>query len=464
MDHQEAGAAMRSRGQGVLALALGLVVVGAGVAFTHLGPKAPAPAAAGRAPSGAWFCPHGGGKGWTGTIYLANPGTAAVSVRLTPLMSAGAGTPISVAVPAGADLVQRVPVSDRSSSTFVEYFGGWIAAGWRTQGGGGESGEGAEPCASAASQTWYAANNDTEQGQDAYLVIMNPFAAPAVFSVVLYTGDRAPIRNSAWTDLMLKPRESLALHLNDKIPGETAVTAAVLVTSGRVAAGSVGTSGSGGVQSALAWPATSSTAFLPVAGGAGQSQLAVTVPGGTGAGLSATLLSANPPAPVNELIGASQAPETARVYPVITTEPSMVELKTQGGAQVVAALRAAGPSRDGGATAGVTAAATSWVVTPTVVAEPFHAGIVLANPSDRAAAVVLHLLAPAGASPATDITVNVPASSVAGVPAAFLASAPQASVLVTSDGPPIVAMGESTSQGDADYALAMGVPVPAHLP
>ena len=51
-----------------------------------------------------------------------------------------------------------------------------------------------------------------------------------------------------------------------------------------------------------------------------------------------------------------------------------------------------------------------------------------------------------------------------GVPADFLASAPQASVLVTSDGGPIVAMGESTSRGVGDYALAMGVPVPAHLP
>ena len=263
---------------------------------------------------------------------------------------------------------------------------------------------------------------------------------------------------------MLQPRRSIALHLNDKIPGETAVTAAVVVTAGRVASGSLGLSRSGGLRSALAWPATSSSAFLPVAGGAGQSQLAVTVPGGRAAGLSATLLSGSPPAPLSELVGASQASETARVYPVTTTGPSMIELTTQGGVQVVASLRAAGPLRDGGATGGATAAATSWVVTPTVVAAatPPRAGPGQSRPARKPRSSCTCSLPPRRA-PAADITVNVPASSVVGVPSAFLASAPQASVLVTSSGGPIVAMGASTSRGAlglADYALAMGVRVP----
>ena len=53
------------------------------------------------------------------------------------------------------------------------------------------------PARRSASHTWYATDNTTEQGQDAYLVVMNPFDAQAVFDVVLYTQDRAPIRSSA---------------------------------------------------------------------------------------------------------------------------------------------------------------------------------------------------------------------------------------------------------------------------
>ena len=455
---------MRARGQGIVALAFALVLVGAGLGAARLGPKAPGPAQPGEAPSGAWLCPHGGGTGWAATVTLANPGPRDVAVRLTSLSSAGARPPVWVRVPAGAEVAQTVRADQRSSATFVEYFGGWIAAGWTVRAGGGESGLGAEPCAAATAASSIAGDNDTEKGQDAYVVVMNPFAATAIVNVVLYTPDRAPIRSSSWTDLTVPPRRSVALRLNDEIPGETAVAAELTVTAGRVAMASLGVSSSGGVRSALATDAVRGTVVLPVAGGAGQSQLLVTVPNrGASPALRGTILTGTQPSPVNGLIGATQGPETVRVYPVLTRGPAAVVV-TARGAAIAAALRSTGPAHDDAATGGVSVPAWSWVVPPTSsFSHTPHPGLVLVDPGTVAADVTLHLLAPDGADPAADVTVHVPAGAVVAAPAGFLASAPGASVLVRAHGAPVVALGASDSpvDGSVDYALAAGVPMPS---
>ena len=113
---------------------------------------------------------------------------------------------------------------------------------------GGEIGVGAEPCAPAHGPTWYAPDGTTEQGEDAYLIVMNPFAVDAVFDVVLFTPKRAPIRNSALTDRVLRPGRSVAFRLNAFAEGEPALGAQVDVSLGRVAVsswGSPATAGSG---------------------------------------------------------------------------------------------------------------------------------------------------------------------------------------------------------------------------
>jgi hypothetical protein len=455
---------MRARGQGFLAFGVAAVAVMTGIAFTQLGPKVPPQATPGTAPSGGWLCPHGGGKSWEATIYLANPGTADVTARVTSMSSDGAEPPVSVTVPAGGEVVQPVAAGDASSSTFVEYFGGWIAAGWLTHGGEGAFGAAAEPCAPQASRTWYAADNTTQQGQVADLVIMNPFGTDAVFDVVLYTAGRgAPIRDSHWSDLTVKPYHSLSLRLNEKAVGEEALTAEVDVSTGRVAVASVGINARGGVRSSLGRPQAGLTTYLPVGGGAGQAQLAVTVPGDRGATFGGTLFSEDGPRPLAGLVGASQEPQTAKVYPLITGGPSVATVLSQDETEIVAALRASGLGNDPGATSGVALPSASWVVTPTVAGEPSRPGLVLMNPGSDPVDVTLHLLAPKGATPAVDVTLTIPAATAVGAPAAFLASAPTASVEVTTAQGEVVALGASSSlgaKGVADYALAMGVPVP----
>lgn len=453
---------MRSRGQGLLAAMVAVVAVLAGLAFDRLGPAAWGQAPAGRAPSGAWLCPHGGGKQWQGVVYLANPGPVEVRARLTPMTADGPADPISVLVPAGGEIPQAVPADERASSTYVEYFGGWIAAGWLTRGAGSESGVGAEPCAPQAARQWFAPDNTTQQGQEADLVVMNPFGAGAVFDVVLFTANRAPIRDSHYSDLSLEPLHSVALRLNDHAVGEEALTASVEVSSGRVAVASVGVSDSGGVRSTLGLTGTATQSYLPLAGGVGQAQLVMTVPGEAGASLGGTLLSNEGPSPLPGLVGASQEPATAKLFPLLTDGAAAANPVSQDGTGIVAALRASGPGVDPASTAGVLDPAPTWIVTPTVAGAPSRPGLVLVNPRNAPTQVTLHLLAPAAATPGADITVTIPAASAVGTPAAFLSSAPQASVLVTAQGGAgIVALGASTSlgaNGSAAYALAVGVP------
>jgi Family of unknown function (DUF5719) len=464
VDHEEAGGSVRARGQGFLAVLVALAAVTMGILFTRVGPKVPAPAAEGTAPSGGWLCPHGGGKAWQATIYLANPGASDVTARLTSLTPDGAEAPVSVTVPAGGEVAQPVNAAAPSSATFVEFFGGWVAAGWLTHGGEGAFGAAAEPCAPEASRTWYVADNTTQQGQVADLVIMNPFGTDAVFDVVLFTAGRAPIRDSAWSDLTLKPHHSLSLRLNDKAPGEEALTAEIDASSGRVAVASVGINARGGVRSSLGRPDTGLTSYLPVGGGAGRAQLALTVPGGRPATLGGTLYSRNGPKPLAGLVGTSQDPQTAKVYPLVTSGPSVASVLSQDEIPVVTALRASGLGNDPGATSGVLSPSPAWVLTPTVAGEPSRPGLVVMNPGSDPVEVTLHLLAPDGATPAPDVTITIPAASAVGAPAGFLASAPTASVAVTAAEGGVVALGASTSlggKGVADYAIAMGVVVPS---
>ena len=85
---------MRFRGQAGWALLLLAVVVVGGVYLQRVGPKASAAVSSEAAPSGAWFCPHGGGAEWAVTLELANPGTTPVQVRVggVPLIALGNGT------------------------------------------------------------------------------------------------------------------------------------------------------------------------------------------------------------------------------------------------------------------------------------------------------------------------------------------------------------------------------------
>jgi len=436
-------------------------LVGVMALLDRTGPRAPARAVPGTAPSGAWLCPHGGASDLSVALYLANPGSETVTARITRLGSEPAGSPESYEVAGGSTVrVDEVP-QDRGAATYVEYFGGWIGAGWVSS---TDEGVAAEPCAADAARTWYLADGTTQLGEEAYVIVANPFAAAAVMDVVLYTADRAPIRDSEWSDLVIPGRRSLSLHLNTNVEGEPVVAVALQVSLGRVAAASLGVSDRTKVRSALGRTEAVTGATFPLMHGSAQTELLLLSTAQGSIRFGVTLLSEDEPRSAGGLTEQEHGPAAARPYAIpVDPGPVAIDLFTFEDARAVGALRALGPDEDLGSTAGAVTASDSWLVLPAVSSTTSTPGAVLVNDGDVDVQATVTLLPQEGGTAAAPITVQVPAHSAAAVPPELWASAPGAAMLVRAGGGPLVALAASTSRGagEADaFALSVGVPLP----
>jgi Family of unknown function (DUF5719) len=446
------------RGQALFAVVSVVFLAGAMTWLERTGARSPAPLAPGAAASGAWICPHGGASNLSVALYLANPGSATVKARITELGSDPAGPPQSYDVPAGSTLRIREVPEDRGAATYIEYFGGWIGAGWVAS---TEEGVAAEPCAADASRRWFLVDGTTELGEEAYVIVANPFAVAAVVNVVLYTSDEAPIRQSEWTGLVIPAHRSTALHLNTVKKGEPVVAAAVDVSVGRVAAASLGVSDRTKLRSALGWTEPTTGATFPLMQGSGQTELLLLSTAGESIRFGATTLSRGQPRPAGGLTEQEHDPAAARAYAIpVEPGPVAIDLFTLDDAPVVGALRASGPGEDLGATAGAVTASDTWLVLPATSRVPATPGAVLVNDGDADVVATVQLLPQEGGTAPAPVTVDVPAHSAVAVPPDFWASASGAGMLIRSEGGPLVALAASTS-GSADaFALSIGVPLP----
>jgi len=450
-----------ARGQALFAVASVAFLVAALAWLDRTGARAPARLARGTAPSGAWVCPHGGASELSVALYLANPGAATVTARITRLDADPAGSPERYEVPAGSTLrVDQVP-EERGAATYIEYFGGWIGVGWVSFTGEGVA---AEPCVEDAARVWYLTDGTTQLGEEAFVVVANPFAAPAVMDVVLYTADRSPIRDSDWTDLVVPARQSRALHLNTKVEGEPVVAVALEVSVGRVVAASLGVSDRTKIRSAIGWTEPVAGAIFPLMQGSGQTELLLLSTAETSIRFGATGLSEDQPRPAGGLTEQEHGPAAAHAYAIpVDPGPVAIRLFTLEDAPIVGALRARGPGEDLGATAGAVGGSDVWLVLPATSGLSSTPGAVLVNDGDEDVVATVELLPQDGGTATAPVTVLVPAHSAAAVPPALWASAPGAAVLIRSDRGPLVALAASTSRGtgDADrFALSMGVPLP----
>lgn len=450
------------RGWGIVAIAVAAALAVAGLAAERIGPATPAAATAGTAASSIWICPHGGGRGWSATLALANPGPAAVRARITGLSAGPPDGSQTVTVEAGTEVLVPIEAVAEESATSVEVFGGWIAAGWMLVAGEPDVGMSAEACAPAAGSTWYTTEPSSESGERAMLVVANPFAAAAVFDVVLFSPDNPPLRDPDLSDLVLKGGRSMALPISRKIVGEAAVGAVVQAKVGRLAVGTLSVTQGGGVRGALGTTTPAATWYLPTAGGAGQSTLVTFVPDERGLRFGARLLSEREPQAAGDLVDAQQHGASTQVSPVITEGPSSIVVAAFGEGSIVAAQRAAGQSVDDAATGGTTAPWPTWVIVPTVVSETSVPAIVVANPGSAPVTVTLRLLPPEGEGAGAEVSFEIDPSMVAGAPSGFLEGSPQAAVLVEASGP-VVAAGASTSGGRSGltlFAISTGAVVP----
>ncbi|MFL5798786.1 MAG: DUF5719 family protein [Actinomycetota bacterium] len=484
---------MRSRGAFLsLVVLLGLVVGGAWFLDQRVGLH-PARALAGSrsvagpddAPSGAWYCPHGGGVGWRGFVAVTNPGDTPVSIRVRSMSHRGTTPAQVLTVPPRGRVAVDVASGSREAATEVEYFGGWVAAGWVTTagaptggptaspsmspspspspsrsagGGGGESGSpsgtaveqgvAAESCANAAGRTWYLPDGTTTQGQEDYVVVMNPFGTEAVFRLRLVAEGREVDAG----DLSLPAGSSMAVHVNHEALGEQTVAAVIQASIGRVAAASLGIVDEGGIRSAIGVQQTITDPVIPSAGDAGGTEIPFLNPAHHGISYGVDFLSHDGrhlALPKGQRVG----PDASRTETLTATGPGAVSLVPDQGAAVAAARRTLGLRGDQGATPAL-APAPAWLLTSPAGSASDSVQIALANPGTRPVTVTLTVL---GGQPSTSVVTVPPDSSVA---APLGSTDAQASVVATAPSGTFLAVETSTQRTGAGYAASAGVPIP----
>ncbi len=438
-----------------------LLVGGAAYADRELEPKAPGAGTAPSAESGAWFCPHGGGeRNWEVFLQVANPGDRAATIRIRTLGHGRPTDPQTMVVDPGAFVRVPVPAQGRERASMVEWFDQWVAVGWIAHAGGDEGGVAAEPCAPAAGERWLLPDGTTEtDANDDVVIVMNPFSRDAVFSITLLS-DREPVVFGELTDVVLGPRRSRAIRLNDVVKGERTVSTLVEASVGRVVAGTLGIVTSGGIRSSLGYLGAP-PADLTFIGGAdaGRTDLVVMNAGLERTAIDGRILGEDAEQPVAGLADSAPPPQSGRTYTATTSGPSSIALATQGGA-LAAARRTFGVVSDQGSTEGA-APSASWVILPVVVGSPSHPGLVLANPGSEPAVVTLSYL---GEESTQTVTLTVPPGRTLAVPEDFLQIAPESPVVAVASSGTVVAGAASYSlgrEGFATYAVAVGIPIPA---
>lgn len=441
------------------ALVVALMVGGAAYAEREIGPDALAADAAGVAHSGGWFCPHGGGEEWEVTLQVANPGPETATIRVRTLGAQRPSPSELIMLPPGSLATVPVDAGARERTSVVEWFDQWVAAGWVAHAGGEEGGVAAEPCAPAAGDRWLLPDGTSEEEeQNDFLVIMNPFARAAVFSITLLSERPDPVQHSELTDVELKPFRSRTIRLDHWVDGERTVASLLEVSVGRVAAATLGVDERGGIRSALGYlgQPPQQLAF-PGGDDAGRTDLVVMSTAEERVELAGDLLGVEVEQPFAGLADSAPPSQSGRTFPATTAGPTSVLLASDGPG-IAAARRTFGVVADQAATPGA-APASAWLVLPAVSGSPSHPGLTLTNPGPEPAEVTLTLLAPASGS----VTVTVPPRGTAVAPPAFAEAAPTAAILAIASSGTFVPASASYSRGRdgfATYAVALGIPIP----
>lgn len=414
---------MKVRGRLAVATGIAVAVVAGGLALERrLGARPLREPARSTLASGAWYCPHGGGEGWQAWVVAANPGQVPAPVRLTTSESGAPPHVTEHTLEPGTSRHLEVPASQMASASVLEFFGVPVAAGMAAV--LPEGGVTAEPCSSRASTRWHIGEASTLRGEDAHLVMHNPFASEAVVEVALTAGG-SQIRQGRLKGLVLSPGEVKAVALDELALGEVALTATVTALLGRVSAAGV-TLTPGGVRSVLGVPESSREWILPGPVEATKGQLVVSAPGGRQVPFRAAGRDADSEKPLIDL--ELLQPGTAASFEVPGQE--WIVVQADGPQPMVAARRASlepppppsererprrgrqdrdrrGQQRDRteeepasptdqAATAGAPSADDAWVALPPGGPEGGPAVLLLHNPGSAQAQVSITLLGQAG--------------------------------------------------------------------
>jgi uncharacterized protein DUF5719 len=473
---------MSARGRLAVAVLLAAAVVAGGVLLERrVGLGRPAPSHVRGDVSGAWFCPHGGGEGWHAWVVVANRGQAPADVLVTSWVGTGAPEVARSSVAPRSAAYVEVPASALASASVVEFFGTPVSAGMVTARPDAEGGVAAEPCTDRSASRWFVPEASTLRGQEAALIVHNPFATEAVVDISLLT-DQGPVRHGRLNGVVLAPGQVKAVAIGEFALGEAGVAAAVTAPLGRVAVAGV-TSSPGGVRSVIGTPAAAGRWVLPGTGDLATGRLVVAGIGGESA-FRADAQGSTAERPLVDLESVGQdAAATFDVpandggllvegegrYPLVAgrmlAPPAPPTPKEPSGRRPAGQQGGSGPGggkkeepseppaptpTDLAATGGAPAAAARWVVLPATAPEGGPAALLLQNPGGAHARVRVTLLGTAGVEGQPQ-TVEVAPGTTARVD---LPTTPTAALVEATGGGVVPAQVALASRA---YAVAVGV-------
>jgi hypothetical protein len=435
----------------VVVLVIVALVAVSGWQLTQIGVRASAAVAAGP-PTGAWFCPHGGGEGWQAWIVVANPGTARSTVRVTSFDSTGSSSGSTFTVDGSHQVFHPIPAKSMDASTEVEFFGGWVAVTAVVQSKAGSIA--AERCVSTPQPTWLVPDASTGQDESSYVVVMNPFDVNAEFDVVFRTEDRS-IRPGPLSPDVLRPGRSVAIRVNNFAlagPRERTVTAEVRPIMGRVVAGGVGIQGDA-LRAEAGEPRAGRRLFVPATGYAGIGRVYVTNVGSAEAVPSVLQLGPSGARSVSGSVAGPIPPGRAATYEQSGFDDASTVVSAKGGALLGASLRLESDGNDQATVGAVTLSAPAWVV-----AAGGSQQLVLLNPGHAPVHVTVQLFGEAGpASGETAVTVPAGRTLTLEMSGTF-SSKPLSAAVVTKDGTIVVGTVSFTSNGNG-FGATTGVPM-----
>jgi hypothetical protein len=438
------------------------VMVGSGIGLERaVGIRQPAPGSPHSATTGGWFCPHGGGDGWRAWVAIANPNPEPVSIRITTFGRRGVRARLDDVVP-GSTLVYRpVPARSGGEGTEVEYFGGWVGAGWVIQRSGEDSFLGGSRCADAPSPTWFLTDLPTARGQTARLELMNPFGEDATVGVVLRTDQRAAVRPGPLSPYVVPAGTSTEVRLNQfllQAPGEKVVSAELEVQLGRVVAGAVTISGDG-VATEVGEPREATRWSVPGAAFAGGSTLSLLNAKGRRSDISVIAQSASQQRVLSGVDGLSLSRGEATAFAIADETAAGLFVESMNKQPIAAGRRLFGTNAEPALVAGSPSPSARWLLLPTLPPRGGQATMVLQNPTREPVSVEIRLLGSSGSLFAANRTLTVPAGRAVTVDLAQMAGTVPVSALVTATTGTVVVGGASYGPGGAGYAATLAVPV-----
>ncbi len=444
---------MKARGRivGAVLAAASIALVGFLLELS-LGPRGYHRSAAGEDISGVWFCPHGGGEGWRAWVVLANPSPKHAEILVTTYTRGDLPAVTRTSLLAGRQRFIEVPAARMASASMVEFFGASASAGIVVERAGG-GGIAAEPCSSRTGRRWYVAEGSSERGQQAMLVILNPYAVDATFDVVL-TGSERVVHAGALQGIVVPARQATALNLNRFALGEPTLSATVLVSSGKVAVAGFGL-GESGFRSVRATAGAARTWFLPGAADDAPSSLAVLAPDGE-VPLEVRVQGAENQ--VDALTDAAVSAGRATTFEVLALQSGLA-VEAEGPEAFVAGRRlSVSTAGDQAATAGAPRGAGAWIAPPALGPGGGQSLLVLQNSGAEAVIGDISFLTPQGRTEAPQLaTFRVEGGRTQVLDLSVVAGGQPVTALVTGDSPALLVAQASLSP--AGYAVAMGTPL-----